>query len=91
MTSGLVDGSSGEAELREVVSVSAEFAIGGEFDESELIEGEVLADILDFGSVNTDLSRRGWTTCPVTATPNADDTTCLPYSLPKDRAWGPEP
>ena len=41
--------SSGEVELREVASVSLESAIEGEFNESEVIEGEgeVLTDILD--------------------------------------------
>ena len=39
--------SSGEVELREVASVSLESAIEGEFNESEVTEGEVLTDILD--------------------------------------------
>ena len=86
LLSGLVEGPSSEVELREVVSVSIEFAIGGEFNEGELIEGELLADILDFGSVNIDMPQRGRTTCLVMAIPNADNLACLPYSLHKNQS-----
>ena len=41
---------SGEVELREVASVSLESAIEGEFNESEVTEGEVLTDILEIST-----------------------------------------
>jgi hypothetical protein len=59
--------SSGEVELREVASVSLESAIEGEFNESEVIEGEVLTDILD---VSTPI-------CSAATAPRAPVTTAI--------------
>jgi hypothetical protein len=46
--SGFVHRLSSDVELREVASVSLESAIDGEFNESEVIEGELMDAIFGF-------------------------------------------